>query len=122
MTNTEKLVDVITKGIQEKKGEEIVVVDLRRTEGAITSFFVICQGNSPIQVDAIAESVGDMARIDLGEKPVNVNGLETSHWVAMDFVDVIVHIFLPEVRDFYRLEDLWQDAPLTKITEVSVNE
>ena len=103
MTNTEKLVDVITKGIQEKKGEEIVVVDLRRTEGAITSFFVICQGNSPIQVDAIAESVGDMARIELGEKPVNVNGLETSHWVAMDFVDVIVHIFLPEVRDFYRL-------------------
>lgn len=122
MTNTEKLVDVITKGIQEKKGEEIVVVDLRRTEGAITSFFVICQGNSPIQVDAIAESVGDMARIELGEKPVNVNGLETSHWVAMDFVDVIVHIFLSEVRDFYRLEDLWQDAPLTKITEVSVNE
>ena len=122
MTNTEKLVDVITKGIQEKKGEEIVVVDLRRTEGAITSFFVICQGNSPIQVDAIAESVGDMARIELGEKPVNVNALETSHWVAMDFVDVIVHIFLPEVRDFYRLEDLWQDAPLTKITEVSVNE
>lgn len=115
MTNTEQLVETITKGIQEKKGEDIVIVDLRKTDGAITSFFVICQGNSPTQVEAIAESVGDMARIELGEKPANVNGLETARWVAIDYVDVIVHIFLPEVRDFYNLEDLWQDAPMRKI-------
>ncbi len=68
----------------------------------IAKYFIICQGGSPTQVEAIAESVGDMCRKNLGEKPVNVAGLGNDQWVAMDFVDVLVHIFLPEVRRLLR--------------------
>uniref|UniRef100_A0AB33JM05 Ribosomal silencing factor RsfS n=5 Tax=unclassified Prevotella TaxID=2638335 RepID=A0AB33JM05_9BACT len=115
MEETAKLVETITKGIQEKKGENITIVDLKGIDGAITKYFIICQGNSPAQIEAITESIGDMARIDLGEKPVNVVGLGTDQWVAMDYVDVLVHVFLPEARQFYDLENLWQDAKLTNI-------
>ena len=100
MTTTNKLVETITEGIQEKKGKNIVIADLRGIDGAIAQYFIICQGNSPAQVEAIAESVGDMVRERMGEKPVGVVGLETDQWVAIDFVDALVHIFLPEVREF----------------------
>ena len=115
MTTTNKLVETITEGIQEKKGKNIVIADLRGIDGAIAQYFIICQGNSPAQVEAIAESVGDMVRERMGEKPVGVVGLETGQWVAIDFVDALVHIFLPEVREFYDLEHLWEAAHLTRI-------
>lgn len=105
-----KLVDAIVDGIEEKKGEEIVVVDMDGMEGAICKFFVICTGNSPTQVDAICNSVEEFARKQAGEKPIKIAGRENSQWVAMDYGDVIVHIFLPDVREYYALEDLWQDA------------
>ena len=114
-TPAEKLVDTIIKGIQEKKGQDITVVDLRGIDGAIASFFVICQGNTPTQVEAITDSVADTARIDAGEKPAHVVGLELAHWVAMDFTDVIVHIFVPDMRSYYNIENLWQDAQQTEI-------
>ena len=114
-TPAEKLVDTIIKGIQEKKGQDITVVDLRGIDGAIASFFVICQGNTPTQVEAITDSVAETARIDAGEKPAHVVGLELAHWVAMDFTDVIVHIFVPDVRSYYNIENLWQDAQQTEI-------
>ena len=114
-TPAEKLVDTIIKGIQEKKGQDITVVDLRGIDGAIASFFVICQGNTPSQVEAITDSVAETARIDAGEKPVHVVGLELAHWVAMDFTDVIVHIFVPDMRSYYNIENLWQDAQQTEI-------
>lgn len=114
-TPAEKLVDTIIKGIQEKKGQDITVVDLRGIDGAIASFFVICQGNTPTQVEAITESVAETARIDAGEKPAHVVGLELAHWVAMDFTDVIVHIFVPDMRSYYNIENLWQDAQQTEI-------
>ena len=115
MTTTNKLVETITEGIQEKKGKNIVIADLSGIDGAIAQYFIICQGGSPTQVEAIAESVGDMCRKNLGEKPVNVAGLGNDQWVAMDFVDVLVHIFLPEVRAYYDLEHLWADAKLTHV-------
>ena len=118
MTESTKLVETITQGIQEKKGQDIVVVDLSPIDGAIARYFVICQGNSPSQVEAIAESVGDFCRKQMGEKPVGVNGLGNNQWVAIDFVNVLVHIFQPEVRAFYNLEDLWEDAKLTKIPNI----
>lgn len=114
-TPAEKLVDTIIKGIQEKKGQDITVVDLRGIDGAIASFFVICQGNTPTQVEAITDSVAETARIDAGEKPAHVVGLELAHWVAMDFSDVIVHIFVPDMRSYYNIENLWQDAQQTEI-------
>jgi ribosome-associated protein len=114
-TPAEKLVDTIIKGIQEKKGQDITVVDLRGIDGAIASFFVICQGNTPTQVEAITDSVAETARINAGEKPAHVVGLELAHWVAMDFTDVIVHIFVPDMRSYYNIENLWQDAQQTEI-------
>ena len=109
------LVKTITEGIQEKKGTDIVVADLTKIEGTICKYFIICQGNSPTQVEAIAESIGDFARERLKEKPTHVVGLENAQWVAMDYTDVLVHIFLPDVRAYYDLEHLWEDARLTHI-------
>ena len=97
MNTVKQLVETIKEGIQEKKGQDIVIADLSEMDGTIAKYFIICQGGSPTQVEAIAESVGDMCRKNLGEKPVNVAGLGNDQWVAMDFVDVLVHIFLPEV-------------------------
>lgn len=114
---TEELLKIIVNAIQDKKGEDIRVVDLRNIDGAIANYFVICQGGSPAQVEAIAQSVGDKSRDIAGEKPVGVNGLGSDQWVAIDFVDIIVHIFLPEPREFYDLDHLWEDAPMTTIKD-----
>ena len=85
-----ELVQTITEAIQEKKGSNIVIADLRKIEGTISQYFIICQGNSPSQVEAITESVGDFARDRLKEKPSHVVGLENAQWVAMDYGDVLV--------------------------------
>ena len=118
MEQSKQLVETIIEGIQEKKGSQIVVADLSGIEGTICRYFIICQGNSPTQVDAIAESIGEMARKKLAEKPSHVVGLENAQWVAMDFTDVMVHVFLPDVREYYDLEHLWDDAPLTRIQDL----
>ncbi|MBR2151364.1 MAG: ribosome silencing factor [Prevotella sp.] len=118
MEQTSQLVETITKGIQEKKGRHIVVADLKSIEGAICRYFVICQGNSPSQVEAITESIGETARKELGEKPATVAGLENAQWVAMDYGDVLVHVFLPDIREYYDLEHLWDDATLTQIPDL----
>lgn len=118
MEASTQLVDTIIKGIQEKKGTQIVTVDLQDIEGAICRYFVICQGNSPSQVEAIAESVGEFARKELAEKPAAVAGLENAQWVAMDYTDVMVHIFLPDVRQYYDIEHLWDDASLTHLPDL----
>lgn len=112
------LLDAIVKGIQDKKGGRIVVADLSQIEGAICHYFVVCQGQSPTQVDAIADSVIETARVEAGEKPVHVVGREASQWVALDYTDVMVHVFLPDVRAFYDLEHLWEDAPLDLIPDL----
>ena len=117
MEQTEQLVRTIIKGIQEKKGTGIVVADLSEIDGTICRNFVVCQGNSPTQVGAIAESIGDVCREELGEKPAHVVGLENAQWVAMDFGDVLVHVFLPDVREYYDLEHLWDDARLERIPD-----
>ncbi len=109
-TTTKKLLEIITEAIEDKKGQDITIIDLRNIDGAITNYFVICSGNSPTQVEAITQSVGDKCRDEAGEKPVGVNGLGNNQWVAIDFVDIMVHIFLPEQRAFYDLEHLWEDA------------
>jgi ribosome-associated protein len=113
-----ELVKTITEAIQEKKGSNIVIADLTKIEGTICQYFIICTGNSPAQVEAITESIGDMARERLHEKPAHVVGLEHAQWVAMDYSDVLVHIFLPDVREYYDLEHLWEDAPLTRIPDL----
>ena len=118
MKEKNSLVDTIIKGIQEKKGHNIVVADMSEIEGAVTRHFIICEGNSPSQVESIAGEVAEMCRKDLNEKPQHCIGLEESVWVAMDFFDAMVHIFVPETREFYDLEPLWEDAKLTNIPDL----
>lgn len=118
MDKVKKLVETIVKGIQEKKGRGIVVADMSEIDGAIARYFIICEGNTPVQVEAIAGEVADMCRKELHEKPEHCVGLEEAVWVAMDFFDVMVHIFTPETRQFYDLEHLWEDAKLTEIPDL----
>lgn len=118
MEQTEALIACIVKGIEDKKGEDIVVADLSGIDGAICRQFVVCQGNSPTQVGAIAESIGDVVREQLGEKPAHVVGLDNAQWVAIDYTDVMVHVFLPDVREYYDLEHLWEDAALRRVESI----
>ena len=118
MEQIKHLADAIVKGIQEKKGSNISIVDMEGIDGAICRYFIICQGNSPTQIQAIADSVEETARIDTGEKPVHVVGMGNAQWVAMDYVDAMVHVFLPDVREYYDLENLWEDADFERITDI----
>ena len=110
MNEAKKLIQQITEGIQDKKGKKIVIADLTQIDDTICNYFVICQGNSPSQVSAIVDSVKDFTRKGANSKPFAVDGLRNAEWVAMDYSDVLVHVFLPEARDFYKLEHLWSDA------------
>ena len=118
MNEAKKLIKQITEGIQEKKGKNIVIADLTKIEDTICNYFVICQGSSTSQVTAIVESVKEFARKGAETKPYAVDGLRNAEWVAMDYADVLVHVFLPETRNFYNLEHLWADAKLTKIPDI----
>ncbi|MBR5541302.1 MAG: ribosome silencing factor [Bacteroides sp.] len=118
MNQTESLVKKITEGIQEKKGQKIVVADLTEIDDTICNYFVICQGNSPSQVSVIADSIWDIVHETTGYKPSAIDGIRNAQWVAMDYSDVLVHIFLPEAREFYNLENLWADAKLTFIPDI----
>ena len=118
MDETKNLVKKITEGIQEKKGKKIVIADLTNIEDTICKYFVICQGNSPSQVLAIVDSVKEYVRKETGNKVYGMDGVRNAQWVAMDYIDVIVHVFLPEVRIFYNLEHLWADAQLTHIPDL----
>lgn len=113
-----KLVDKAVEAIQDKKGHNITIIDLSDIEGCITKAFVISEGNSPVQVDAITDSVEEKMREDLGEKPLRIAGRENSIWEAMDYIDIMVHTFAPEARERYALDRLWADAPTQNIPDL----
>ena len=110
---SEQLVEAIVEAMQDKKAENVVSLDLRETESAVTDFFVICHGNSDTQVGAIADGVERGAREKLKEKPWHKEGKQNAQWVLLDYVNVVVHIFYGETRELYRLEQLWGDAKIT---------
>ena len=116
--DAQEVIKQIIEGIQDKKGKEIVVVDMLKLGNSICDYFVICQGNSPTQVSAITDSIEDTVRINGKKKPYSIDGLRNSQWVAMDYGDILVHIFLPDVRKFYDIEHLWADATLTEIPDI----
>lgn len=101
---------VIADAILDKKGENVVSIDLRSIGTAITDYFVVCDGSSTTNVSAIADNILKEAKEKLGLKPSKVQGLENNFWVIMDFGNIVVHVFQKEYREFYRLEDLWADA------------
>ena len=113
----EALIDPIIKGIEEKKGQGIQVFDLRNTGHAVCDFFVICNADSSTQVDAIAYSVEEFVKKLTGESPWKSEGFENKEWILIDYVNVVVHVFQTAVRDFYKLENLWADGEVRKITE-----
>ncbi|WP_375445013.1 ribosome silencing factor [uncultured Fibrella sp.] len=110
---TEQLRDLVVKGMQEKKGQDIVVMDLRHVKNAITDFFVICSGNSDTQIDAIAGSIEEEILKVSRVFPMNREGKLNREWILLDYVDVVVHVFKKERRAFYDLEQLWGDAEMT---------
>ncbi|MBR3907842.1 MAG: ribosome silencing factor [Bacteroidaceae bacterium] len=113
-----EVINRIVEGIQEKKGKGIVVVDMLGLRNSVCDYFVICQGNSPNQVSAITDSIADTVREQCGKKPYAIDGLRNSQWVAMDYGDILVHVFLPDVRSFYDIEHLWADAKITEIPDI----
>jgi ribosome-associated protein len=117
MNESKNLVDKIVEGIQEKKGKRITVVDLTKLE-AICRYFVLCEGTSNTQILAITDSVKDYVREKAGTKPFATDGLRNALWIAMDYGDVMVHVFERETRAFYDLEHLWSDAKLTEVPDL----
>lgn len=115
---TELLLESVLKGIIEKKGHNVLKIDLKKLENRVTDYFVICHGNSVTQVDALCDSVEDTVRTETGEKPWHVEGLDNCYWVLLDYGTVVVHIFLEEYRNFYSLESLWADGKTESIKDI----
>jgi ribosome-associated protein len=113
------LCDAIVEGMQENKAKNITVLDLRQIPNAVTDFFVICSGDSSVQVEGIASTVTRHTRKELQEKPWHQEGKTNAEWILLDYVSVVAHIFYKEARQFYELEDLWSDAIRTDIPDLN---
>jgi ribosome-associated protein len=116
-SGSEKLSEIIVEGILKIKGKEVIRLDLTKLPNAVSDYFVLCHGNTGIQVRAIADSVEEETIKELGVKPWHKEGLENAEWILIDYVDVVVHIFREESRTFYNLEKLWGDAPLVEFSD-----
>ena len=110
---SEKLADVVIHGMQEKKGNDIVRLDMREINGSLSDYFVICHADSHVQVNAIAKSVEEEVYKAFQQDVWQKEGVGNGEWILLDFVDVVVHIFMTEKRDHYRIEDLWGDAQVS---------
>ncbi len=115
--DSEALCEVIVEGMKNNKAEDIVVIDLREVEHAVTDFFVICSGDSPTQIEGISNSIIRLTRKELKEKPWHKEGKNNAQWVLLDYVNVVVHIFYKELREYYELEDLWADGKKIKVED-----
>jgi len=118
---SQNIVDFSIKGIQEKKGLDIVVINLKDIGNAIADYFVICSGNSDTHIDAIANSVEKEVYLNCRQDPWSKEGKQNKKWVLLDYVDVVIHIFSKETREFYGLEDLWGDAEFIQIDDYKTN-
>jgi ribosome-associated protein len=116
--SNEQIVEKIVEGIQERKGKNIVVVNLTKLKEAPCSYFVICEGDSSVHVNSIGNSIKDWVREQIKVKPYATDGFENSEWIAMDYGQIIVHVFQRPVRAFYDIEHLWADAQLKKLEDV----
>jgi len=110
LTRNSKLIKVILQSIHDKKGERIVSIDLRKVTEAVTDFLVVCEAPSTVQVRAIADWIEMQVKDACGEYPFKREGTGVSQWVLVDYVNVVVHVFLTETRKFYRLEEMWSDG------------
>jgi len=115
--SSENLCKYIVKGIQEKKGFNIVILNLRDIGNAIAEHFILCTGASDTQIDAISESIEKEVLQIADEKPWHREGFQNKEWILLDYVNVVVHIFKSNVRSFYGLEELWGDAVITRVED-----
>ena len=118
LTKSSKILKVIIKAIQDKKGESIVSLDMRKIPEAVADFFIICEAGANVQVKAIADSVQDLVKQECGEMPYRHEGYQALQWVLVDYVNVVVHIFQKETRKFYRLEEMWSDGVMLEHDDV----
>lgn len=113
-----ELTELIVDSIQDIKGKNIVRLDLRDIDDAPTDFFIICEGDSATQVNAIADNIVKRLKEELDLRPSHVEGKQSAQWVLVDYFDVVVHVFYPETRKFYEIEDLWADAKHTEYQNI----
>ena len=114
--NTDELIAEIIKGIDDVKGEDVQLLDLREIENTVCDYFIICSGSSNTQVKAISGSIQKVVSKSLKDKPWHIEGEVNSEWVLMDYVNVVVHIFQKQIREYYDIESLWGDAKITTIS------
>lgn len=114
-TNADALIATIISGIEDVKGDEINLLDLREIENTVCDYFIICEGTSNTQVNAIVNSVQKKVSKELKDKPWHIEGESNAEWVLMDYVNVVVHVFQKHIRDYYDIESLWGDAKTTVI-------
>jgi ribosome-associated protein len=113
--STDNLLTYILKGIEEVKGNDIEILDLRNIDTAVCDYFVICNGTSNTQVNAIVNSIQKIVSKEIKDKPWHVEGSDNAEWVLMDYVNVVVHVFQKNIREYYNIEGLWGDAKITVI-------
>jgi ribosome-associated protein len=114
LTQRSKIIKTIIAAIQEKKGEDIISLDLRKINEAVADFFIICEAGNQLQIKAIAENVEDKVLKKCSERPYHHEGYKSLQWVLVDYVNVVVHVMLTETRKFYKLEEMWSDGGFQK--------
>jgi ribosome-associated protein len=112
LTKASKIYKTIIRAIQDKKGENIVSLDLRKIPEAVADFFIICEANNQPQIRAISDFIEEEVKKKCGENPYRHEGKQNLHWVLIDYVNIVVHVMTGETRKFYKLEEMWSDAPL----------
>jgi len=118
-SSTDQLITFILKGIEEVKGKDTNILDLRDIENTVCEYFIICNGTSNTQVNAIVNSIQKIVSRETKDKPWHVEGTENAEWVLMDYVNVVVHVFQKHIREYYDIEGLWGDAVVTTIAETN---
>ena len=108
------LITNIIKSIEEVKGEEVILIDMKKIDNSPCDYFIICDGSSNTQVNAIVSKIKKNVSKLLSEKPLNIEGLENCKWVLIDYINIVVHVFQKEIRKYYNIESLWGDAKHTK--------
>ncbi|SEP84323.1 ribosome silencing factor [Flavobacterium urocaniciphilum] len=113
--STDDLLTNIIKGIEDVKGIDVDILDLREIDNRVCDYFVICNGTSNTQVNAIVNSVQKVVSKELKDKPWHVEGTDNGEWVLMDYVNIVVHVFQKHIREYYNIESLWGDAKITSL-------
>tara|TARA_B110000008_G_scaffold255926_1_gene273007 strand:+ start:341 stop:709 length:369 start_codon:yes stop_codon:yes gene_type:complete len=112
--NSNELITSIIKSIEDVKGEEVMLIDMIKIDNSPCDYFIICEGSSNSQVNAIVSKIKKNVSKLLSEKPLNIEGLENCKWVLIDYINIVVHVFQKEIRKYYNIESLWGDAKQTK--------